>query len=72
LTGGFLPGSRRRTHNRVTQRATHAVKDGCSQQKSLDTFRLLLQDFFNQIVQYKMVAAGEGLDETGGILMSLH
>ena len=69
---GFLPGSRRRTQNSVTQRAAHAVKDGCAQQKSLDAFGLLLQDFFNQIVQHEMVAAGERFDETGGILMSLH
>jgi len=33
---------------------------------------LLSQDFFHQIVQHEMVAAGEGLDEAGGVLMSLH
>ena len=31
-----------------------------------------MQDFFNQIVQHKMVAAGEGFDEAGGVFMSLH
>ena len=49
-----------------------AVKDGCAQQKSLDAFGLLLQDFFNQIVQHEMVTAGERLDKAGSVLMSLH
>ena len=58
--------------NSITQGAAHAVEDGCAQQKSLDAFGLLSQDFFNQIVQHEMVAAGERLDEAGGVLMSLH
>ena len=33
---------------------------------------MLSQDLFHQIVQHEMVAAGEGLDEAGGVLMSLH
>src|SRR4030067_2529682 len=69
---GFLPGSRRRTQNSVTQRAAHAVKNGCAQQKSLNVFGLLMQDFFNQIVQHEMVAAGEILDKAGGVLMPLY
>ncbi len=31
-----------------------------------------LQDFFNQIVQHEMVAAGERFDKAGGVLMPLH
>ncbi len=31
-----------------------------------------MQDLFHQIVQHEMVAAGEGLDEAGDVLMSLH
>lgn len=30
------------------------------------------QDFLDQIVQHEMVAAGEGLDEVGGVLVTLH
>ena len=69
---GFLPGSRGVEQNSVTQRAAQAIEDGCAQQKSLDAFGLLLQDFFNQIVEHEMVAAGEGLDEASDVLMSLH
>ena len=58
--------------NGITKGAAHAVEDGRAQQESLDAFGLLLQDFFNQIVQHEMVAAGEGFDEAGGVLMSLH
>ena len=39
---------------------------------SLDTCLLRFQDFFKQIVQHEMVAAGEGLDEAGDVLMSQH
>ena len=58
---GFLPGSRGVEQNGITQGAAQAVEDGCAQQESLDAFGLLLQDFFNQIVQHEMVAAGERL-----------
>ena len=69
---GFLPGSRGVEQNSITQGTAQAIEDGGAQQESLDAFGLLLQDFFHQIVQHEMVAAGEGLDETGGVLMSLH
>ena len=69
---GFLPGSRGVEQNSVTKGAAQALEDGCAQQKSLDCFGLLLQDFFHQIVQHEMVAAGERFDEAGGVLMSLH
>ena len=71
---GFLPGSRSGgfEQNGITQGAAQAVEDGCAQQESLNAFGLLLQDFFNQIVHHEMVAAGERLDEAGGVLMSLH
>ena len=58
--------------NGITQRAAQAVEDRCAQQERLDACGLLLQDFFNQIVQHEMVAAGERFDEAGGVLMSLH
>jgi hypothetical protein len=37
---------------------------------SLDTCLLRFQDFFKQIVQHEMVAAGEGLGEASDVLMS--
>ena len=38
-----------------------------AQQEGLDGFGLALQDFFQQVVQHKVVAAGEGLDKAGGV-----
>ena len=35
-------------------------------------FRLVLKNFFDQIVQHKTVAAGESLDKTGGVCPALH
>ena len=58
--------------NGITQGAAQAVEDRGAQQERLDAFGLLLQDFFNQIVQHEMVAAGERFDEAGGVLLSLH
>ena len=46
---GFLSGSGCIKQNCITKGTTHAVKDRCAQQESLDTFGLPLQDFFNQI-----------------------
>ena len=67
----FFAGTRGREQNGITQRAAQALKNRCAQQKSLDAFGLLLQHFFNQVVQHEMVAAGERLDEACGVLMSL-
>ncbi len=69
---GCLPGNRRIEQNGITQRAAEAVEDRCAQQERLDAFGLLPEDFFNQIVQHEMVAAGERGDEVGGIFMSLY
>ena len=69
---GCLPGSSRIEQNGITQGARHAVEDRCAQQEILDAFGLLPEDFFNQIVQHEMVAAGERCDEAGGVFMSLH
>src|SRR5512143_2330759 len=67
-----LSGNGRIEYHGLTQGAAQAIEEGSAQQESLDAFGLLLQDFFNQIIQHKMVAARERLDETGGILMALH
>src|ERR1041384_1387520 len=69
----FLPGSRPRSveQNGLTQRTTQAVKDGGTQQESLDVCRLLLQNFFNQGVPPKLIAAGGGLNKKDRIFFSL-
>jgi hypothetical protein len=48
------------------------VEDGGLHQKGLDAWRLLCQDFFNQVIQYIAVAAGKGFYEGGFVLPSLH
>ena len=58
--------------NGITKGTAQAVEDGSLQQESLNAFGLLFQDFFNQVVQDEVVAAGEGFDEAGGVLVSLH
>ena len=68
---GFLPGTRGVEQNGITQGARHPVEDGRAQQERLDAFGLLPEDFFHQIVQHEMVAAGERSDEAGGVLLSL-
>ena len=65
------PGTRGVEHNGITQGATEAVQDGRAQQERLDAFGLLPENFFHQVVQHEMVAAGERGDEAGGIFMSL-
>ena len=55
---------------RVAQGAGQPVEDGRLQQESLDAFGLLFQDFFNQIVQHKVVAAGKRLDKAGCVAAS--
>ena len=69
---GCLPGNGWVEQNGIAKRPAQAIKDRCAQQESLDAFGLLVQDLFHQIVQHEMVAAGEGLDEAGDVLMSLH
>ena len=51
----------------IAQRATQPIENGGLQQETADTLGLALQNFFDQIVQHKTVAAGEGLDKTGGV-----
>ena len=68
---GCLPGNRGVEQNGITQGAAQAVEDRCAQQERLDAFGLLPEDFFHQIVQHEMVAAGERSDEAGGVLLSL-
>ena len=51
----------------ITQRAAQPIENRGLQQETADTFGLALQDFFHQIVQHKAMAAGEGLNEAGGV-----
>ncbi len=68
---GFLSGNRGIQQNGITKRARHSVEDGGAQQERLEASVLLPEDFFHQIVQHEMVAAGERSDEAGGVLLSL-
>src|SRR6202011_4502453 len=68
---GFSPGSSGIHHNGITEGAAQAVEDRRAQQERLDAFGLLPEDFFHQIVEHEMVAAGERSDEAGGVLLSL-
>ena len=45
------------------QRAAQAIEDRCAQQERLDVSGCLLKDFFEQIVEDEMMAAGERFDE---------
>ncbi len=60
----FSPGNRGIHQNGITQRAAEAVEERRAQQKRLDAFGLLPEDFFHQIVQHEMVAAAENQVET--------
>ena len=58
--------------NGITQGAAQAVKDGCAQQKGLNVFRLLVENFFDQIVYDVTVVAGESPDELGNVIAPAH
>ena len=58
--------------NRITQGTTQAAQNGGLQQEAAYTFRLVLQNFFGQIIQDKTVAAGKGFDEAGSVFMPPH
>src|SRR5207302_3531009 len=66
-----LPDSRGVEHNGITQGAAAAGEARSAQQEMLNVFRLLPEDFFKQIVQHEMVAAGERSDGAGCIFMPL-
>ena len=68
---GGLPGSGGVEQNGITQRTAQALQDRGAQQKRLDAFRLLLKNFFKQVVHYEMVTAGERCDKAGGVWLSL-
>ena len=68
---GCLPGSGGIAQHGIAQGAAQAVEDRRAQQERLDARGLLVQDFFDQIVQHEMVGAGERSDEAGGVVMSL-
>src|SRR5436309_5164160 len=68
---GCLPGNRGVQQNGITKRAAQTVENRRAEQERLDACRLLLENFFNQIIQHEMVATCKSFDEAGGVLMSL-
>lgn len=68
----FLPGNRGVEQHGITEGTAQAVEDRRAQEESLDACGLLVQDFFDQIVHHETVAAGEGCDEAGGVIMPPH
>src|SRR5687768_13430386 len=71
LLEGCLPGSGGVAQHGIAEGATQAVEDRRAQQERLESFGLLLQDFFKEVIHDEMVAAGEGFDEAGGVGMPL-
>ena len=55
----------------ITQGAGHSVENGRLKQEGLNTFRLLIENFFDQVIKHKAVAAGERFDKTGGVFLAL-
>ncbi len=59
-------------HERITQRAAHAVQDGGLQQEGLDVRWLACEDFVGQILAHEAVAAAERADEAGPVVPLAH
>src|SRR5262249_24305039 len=68
---GGLTRNRGIEHYGITQRRAEVVKDRGAQQELLNAFGLPLQNFFHQVIQHEMVAAGERADEAGRVWLSL-
>ena len=56
----------------IAQRTAQPVENGGLQQEAAHAFRLALKNLLDQVVQHEAVAAGEGLDEAGGVRSPLH
>ena len=54
----------------IAERAAQAVEDGGLQEESLHALGLSVQDFLDQIIQHKAMAAGKGIDEVGGVMLA--
>ncbi|HZK48327.1 MAG TPA: hypothetical protein VFD74_01835 [Thermoleophilia bacterium] len=51
----------------VAERTAQRVENGGLQQEVARALRLALKNLFDQVVQHETVAAGEGLNEAGGV-----
>ncbi len=58
-------------HHGITERAAEPIEDGRPQQEGLDGFGLPLEDFFDQVVEHEVVAAGERRDEACDVFAAL-
>ncbi len=56
---GLLTGSRGVEQHGIAERTAQPIEDGRPQQEGLHGVRLPLEDFFDQIVEHKVVAASE-------------
>ena len=57
----------------ASHRGPHnSVENGGVQQEAAHAFRLALKNLFEQVIQHEPVAAGESLDEAGGVGSSPH
>src|SRR5918999_2811935 len=61
----------RLTHDRVAQRAAHAIENRGSQQEAPDVWRLGLQHLFDQVIGDVAVVAGEAIDESTNVVAPL-
>ena len=68
---GLLAGGRGVEQHGITERAAEPIEDGRAQQEGLHGFGLPLEDFFDQIVEHEVVAAGERGDEAGSVFTAL-
>ena len=58
--------------HRIAQRSAHPLQDRRLQQKRSHSVRLAVEHFVHQIIHDIVVAAGERLDESGKVILSLH
>ena len=54
-------------HDRLTERATHAVEDRGPQQEGLDVLGLPFKHLLEQVIEHKAMAARERGDEAGPV-----
>ena len=69
LQAGLAP---RLASDGLAQRTIQALEDGCLEQEGAHMLGLALQNLFNQVIHDIAVIAGEGLDEPGNIVLTLH
>ena len=72
--GGLAVG-RAIAQNGIAQGRTQAVEEGGVEEEGLDGGGLLVQHFFDEVIQHKVVAPREGVDEVGRLfvpLLALH